>query len=303
MTFELGAAAAAARAEDSDDIGPDDDEDDEDTSKPTGGKKAEVTGPKGGAAVTAKSPPSNNKNNNNNDDDKGEVEILEIDDSPEDAVVTQQPAAEGASPLVVYFLSVGRKMSHHRIERLSSNLTRKDPSVEVVDSFRKSDVTHVVIDEGVPASQAAEALGFVDEKGMAKVVRRRGLAIVTPKWVFDVDAVHLRDTPAMNLVWPGLKHSAGSAPKDRHDEKCRHGEESQKKSAFDESMMLSYQPTTQHDDTSVSSRDSVMEKSDGKSHIHALFAWVLCEARFLYVILPQTSPKNNALLHTHWFSS
>ena len=226
-----------------------------------------------------------------------------------DAVVTQQPAAEGASPLVVYFLSVGRTMSHHRIERLSSNLTRKDPSVEVVDSFRKSDVTHVVIDEGVPASQAAEALGFVDEKGMAKVVRRRGLAIVTPKWVFDVDAAHLRDTPAMNLVWPGLKHSARSAPKDRRDEKCRHGEESQKKSSFDESMMLSYQPTTQHDDTSVSSRDSVMEKSDGKCclldpiGIHALFACVLCEARFLYVILPQTSPKNNALLHTHWFSS
>jgi len=105
------------------------------------------------------------------------------------------------------------------------------------------------------------------------------LAIVTPKWVFDVDAVHLRDTPAMNLVWPGLKHSAGSVPKDRHDEKCRHGEESQKKSAFDESMMLSYQPTTQHDDTSVSSRDSVMEKSDGKCLLdptgtHALFACV-----------------------------
>jgi len=190
------------------------------------------------------------------------IEVLEIDDSPDDAAMLQ-PGAEGASgdpqpPLVVHFLAVGRKMSHHRIEKLASNLARKDPSVEVVDSFRKPDVTHIVIDEGVPASQAAEALGFVDEKGMAKVVRRRKLVIVTPKWVFDVDAAHLRDTPAMNLVWPGLKHSAKPAP----NEKYHHDDEPKKESLLDESTMLSYQPTTQPDDSSVSSRDSVAEKSD-----------------------------------------
>ena len=93
---------------------------------------------------------------------------------------------------------------------------------------------------------------------------RRLLNIVVPKWIFDTDASELRSPPAMNFIWPGLKHSAKSkSKKDRREEKSNYDEEaSNKKSAFDESMMLSYQPAAQPDDTSVSSRDSVAEKSD-----------------------------------------
>ena len=202
---------------------------------------------------------------------KSEIEILEIDDSPSDVAVAKSANERDAGiahpPLVIYFLAIGRKMSHHRVKKLAENMRKKDPSVEIVDSFRKADnITHVVIDESVPAPQAADALGFVDEKGMAKVVRRRNLNIVTPKWVFDTDVNQLRSPPAMNFIWPGLqgRRSAKSKSKtDEREEKSNHDEEvHNKKSAFDESMMLSYQPLAQPDDTSVSSRDSVAEKSD-----------------------------------------
>ena len=99
---------------------------------------------------------------------------------------------------------------------------------------------------------------------MMKVMKRFSLTLVTPKWVFDTDASELRSPPAMNFIWPGLKHSANSMlKKDRREEKSNYDEEaSNKKKAFDESMMLSYQPAAQPDDTSVSSRDPVAEKSD-----------------------------------------
>ena len=75
------------------------------------------------------------------------------DDSPSDVAVAKSASERGTGtarpPLVVYFLATGRKMSHHRVEKLAQNLREKDQSIEIIDSFRKSDLTHVVIDESV----------------------------------------------------------------------------------------------------------------------------------------------------------
>jgi len=175
-----------------------------------------------------------------------DVEIVEIDDdSPNDddvvVVDNDRVASSGSStrPCRVYFLKFGRAMSQQRATMLASNLWSKDKRTTFADSFRPSQITHIVVDEAITAAQAAGVLGFQDEKSMAKVITRRNIHMVTPSWILHAENTH--DEPALDQMWAGLRAIEGVEKKKR---------------PFQET--LSYLPTQ---DTE-SSGESVAEKSD-----------------------------------------
>jgi len=147
-------------------------------------------------------------------DDENEIANRSLEKSTTTAEMT---TCGGSSQIVVLLVQLGRSMSNRRVQIWTQTL-REKWGVTVVDSF-SSNVTHVVMDPAISATQAAVALGFNHNdinqtnnpnhtRQLEDALHKNHIRTVTPAWILAQfkHSSFRHQEPTLDQCWTGLAH-------------------------------------------------------------------------------------------------